>query len=338
MPSLSPRENFLRALNHEETEYVPFVYPGNDMSVSDIAYCGFWGLSSDVGNADSNFIDGFGVPWEGSESTGGAVMPAPGKFILKDVTQWKKSITIPNLENYDLDKMVADAAGFFTVDRDRQALAFMNTTGVWNRLAALMGFEEALVAILEEPEACNELFTAITDYKVQLAEKAAKYFKPDIFYAYDDIATELNLFMSPQTYRSLIQPHHKRFFTAIRNFGMIPVHHICGRAEICVEDYIDAGAAAWSSVQPTNDIAALLDKYGDRLAFEGGYDTTGKPGCPDVTPEEVVAEVERCFRDYGNKKGFIFAPFLVTSFDRDYIEKLNLIMLETTNRLRFGNP
>ncbi|MDR1179481.1 MAG: hypothetical protein LBK44_03155 [Spirochaetales bacterium] len=328
MPSLSPRENYLRVLNHQEAEYVPFIN-------TDLAWCGYMKLNSDVGNEDSNFVDGFGVPWVGSESTGGAMMPAPGKFILKDVTQWKKTVAIPDLEQYDWKKMAEEEEAFFKIDREKQVVEFVNTTGVWNRLAALMGFEEALVAILEEPEACNELFTAITDYKVKLAEKAAKYFKPDIFCAYDDIATELNLFMSPQTYRSLIQPHHKRYFSAIRNCGMIPLQHICGRAESCVEDYIDAGAAGWNSIQPTNDIAGLLDKYGDRFVFEGGYDSTGKPGRPYATPEEVEAEIERCFREYGGKKGFVFAGGVMNPYDSAHAETLMQVVLATTNRLRF---
>jgi hypothetical protein len=60
--------------------------------------------------------------------------------------------------------------------------------------------------------------------------------------------------------------------------GMIPIQHTCSHAELCVEDYIETGAKAWNGVQTSNDIVALLGKYGDRFCFDGGYNTTGKPG------------------------------------------------------------
>jgi uroporphyrinogen-III decarboxylase len=261
-------------------------------------------------------------------------MPVPREFILKDVTQWKKTISLPDVEGFDWQKFAEQEYALFNINRDTQVLHFLSTTGVWERIAALMGFEEAMIAMLEEPEACNELFTAITDYKIKVAEKAAKYYKADVFVYFDDIATERNLFMSPETYRTLIKPHHKRLSNAIKNFGMIPVQHTCGHAELCVEDYIETGADAWHMVQPSNDIAGILDKYGDKFSIEGGFDTTGKPGYPGASIEEVIAEVERCFRDYGDKKGFIFSGFLLGAVEK--VEEKYAAITETVNRLRFA--
>jgi uroporphyrinogen-III decarboxylase len=116
---------------------------------------------------------------------------------------------------------------------------------------------------------------------------------------------------------------------------MIPIQHTCGHAELCVEDYIETGAEAWNSVQPSNDIATILDKNGGKFCIEGGYDTTGKPGRTDATVDDVVAEVERCFREYGSKKGFIFAGILVASVGDATAGAKNAAMFETANRLRF---
>jgi uroporphyrinogen-III decarboxylase len=329
MSSLSPRENYLRALRHEETEYVPLVFfpTGGDIAITGLL------SPTDQGNESTEFRDGFGVRWETSESAPGGRLPAPGEFILKDVTKWKKTITLPDLERHDWQKFAEQEYAMFNVNRDTQALNFFGSTGVWERLAALMGFEEAMIAMIEEPEACNELFTAITDYKIRLAEKAAKYYRADTFVNFDDIATERNLFMSPDTYRSLIKPHHKRLNDAIKNLGMIPIQHTCGHAELCIEDYIETGAAAWNSVQPSNDIAGILDRYGDKISLEGGFDTTGKPSRPGASLEEVIAEVERCFQDYGGKKGFIFSGILLGAVEK--IEEKNTAIVETVNRLRF---
>jgi uroporphyrinogen-III decarboxylase len=143
-----------------------------------------------------------------------------------------------------------------------------------------MGFEGAMIAMMEEPEAVYELLTAITDYKIALAKKVAKYYRADTFTHVDDIATERSLFMSPETYRQLIKPQHTRLNKAVRDLGMIPIQHTCGHAEICVEDYIETGADAWNMVQTSNDIVSLLDKYGNKFCFEGGFDMNGRPQPP----------------------------------------------------------
>jgi hypothetical protein len=333
MPSLSPRENYLRTLRHEENEYMPLF-----LGLGPAADATFVGVLSptDWGQEFAGWVDGFGVRWVTTDFAVGGKIPAPGEFILKDVTRWKKDITIPDVEKYDWQKFAEQECALFNIDRDKQALCFLANAGVWERFAALMGFEDAMIALIEEPEACNELFTAITDHKIRLAEKAAKYYKADVFINFDDIATERNLFMSPETFRNLIKPHWKRLHNAVKNLGMIPVQHICGYAETCIEDYIETGAAGWNSTQPTNDVAGILDKYGDRFCIEGGWDTNGKPSQPGSTIEDVEAEVERCFREYGGKKGFIFFPMILASTDMKDSDAKNTVMLETANKLRFA--
>ena len=112
--------------------------------------------------------------------------------------------------------------------------------------------------------------------------------------------------MSPDTYRKLIKPHHKRLNDEIINLGMKPIFHCCGRAEDIIEDMIDCGYVAWTSVQPTNDIASLLKNYGDKISILGGYDTNGPPGMYDQPEELARAEVRRCIDEYGQYKGYVF--------------------------------
>lgn len=237
------------------------------------------------------------------------------------------------MNDYNWEKWAAEK---LTFDVDKVGSGFAASCGVWERLAALMGFEEAMIAIVEEPEAVNELFTAITDYKIALAEKVKKHYKTVVFTNHDDIATERNLFVSPEIYRTVIMPHHTRLHAAVRNMDMIPVQHICGKAERCIEDYIESGANGWSAVQPTNDLAGLLDKYGDRFCFEGGFNGNGKPGQSTATVDEVVAEVERCFKDYGGKKGWIFAGGPLASKSDAGVQERSAAVNKTVDRLRFA--
>jgi hypothetical protein len=331
MPSLSPKENYLRALRHEETEYVPIMAfgPGGDAS---------WvGVFNPIekGQQAFNMTDGYGVPYSLSDAAVGGMIPTPGKFLLKDITRWKKNVTFPKVKSYDWQKLKDEEFALFGFDPDKIATSFLAGTGVWERLAALMGFEEAMVAMIEEPEACYDFFTAVTDIRIQEAEIAATVYHTDCYTNFDDIATERQLFMSPDTYRTLIKPHHKRLNDAIKNLGMIPIQHTCGHAELCIEDYIETGAAAWNAVQASNDVASLLDTYGDKFCLEGCFDSTGKPGHVDSTVADVVAETERCFREYGQKKGFIFMAALVARAGEDETQKKNAAIMEAAHRLRY---
>jgi hypothetical protein len=296
---LSPRENLLRVLNHEEAEYVP-------CGLIDMTFTGF-SAPFEKGPPGGG-RDAFGVRWSVSDAGSSQPLPAPGEFILTDISAWKKQIAIPNPDDFDWEKDAErDLAPY---DTNTVVVDYGSGNGVFERLAAFMGFEEALAAMWEEPDAVNELFSAITDFKIKVAEKAKKYYRADSFTNYDDIATERNLFMSPETYRSLIKPHHKRLYDAVRNLDMIPIQHTCGHAEAVIGDLAEIGSAAWTSVQPSNDIKGLLQKYGGRIALMGGYDTTGRPSHSDASAEEIRAEVERCYREYGPyRSSYVFFGF-----------------------------
>ena len=83
-----------------------------------------------------------------------------------------------------------------------------------------------------------------------------------------------------------------------------------GHAEELVEDFIDCGWACWSSVQVSNDIEHLIETYGDRFGFVGGFDSNGPVARESATPEEVDAEVVRCLDTYGKyHRGYCFFGF-----------------------------
>jgi hypothetical protein len=92
-------------MRHEENEYVPLWDTGG--AASDAVMVGVF-TPTDEGQPSTGFVDGFGVRWVASESAGGAQIPAPGEFILKDVTRWKKDITIPDVEKYDWQKLAEE--------------------------------------------------------------------------------------------------------------------------------------------------------------------------------------------------------------------------------------
>ena len=301
MPPFDFKANYLKFMQHEDTPFVPNECVGNKI----LGFGAVNGPAIEKGGYDGS-PDGFGVHWVCPDTGGGAAIPKPGEFILEDITEWREKVTIPKASEFDWE---AEAAKELEgVDRSQNVIAFGFGNGVFERVAALMGFEEALISMAMEPEETYALMEAITDYKIEALDYIKKYYNPDCVTYYDDVATERDMFMSPKAYREIIKPHHKRFAQACIDRGMMPIYHCCGHAEAIVEDMIDCGWVAWSSVQPSNDICALIEKYGRQINFIGGWDSTGKPGTPDATHEDIVAETKRVYDTYG-KYGYGFSFF-----------------------------
>ena len=308
------KANYINFLEHKPTSLVPNSFVGNKV----MGFGALNGPSIEKGNQFGDPIDGFGIKWEYPSTGGGAAIPNVNYTVMDDICDWREKVHIPDPSKFDWKasyEMECKMIG--APDREHETVDFGFGNGVFERLAALMNFEDALIAMATDPEEVNALFTAITDYKIESLDYIIDAYHPDTITYFDDVATQRAMFMSPQVYRELIKPHHKRFAQECIKRGIKPIYHCCGHAEDIVEDMIDCGWAAWSSVQISNDICGLIEKYGDKIGFVGGYDTTGRPAMVDATPEEVRAEVKRCLDTYGKyHKGYCFFGFrYVNSLD-----------------------
>ena len=286
---MNPRENYLALLAHEDTDYMP-------CWLTDAAVCGSQLETFENGPVEGG-LDGFGNGWIPTSSAGGQPALDPTIVPISDVCDWESQIIIPDPDDFDWEGLAQKQLG--AVDRSMKVVEYHSWNSVFLRFTHLLGFEEALCAMVEEPEASGDLMDAIVDHKIRLLERAKRYFDPDTYVHYDDVATEKMTFMSPEAYRDLIKPRHKRLNQAAADMGIVPQQHCCGYCTEIVPDFIEEGAATWQAAQPSNDIAQIIRDLGDRLSVIGGYDTQGRPGAFDVTDEEIVAEVDRCIDAYG---------------------------------------
>lgn len=312
---LTPKENYMLAMQHKPTQWVPIrkidcKTSGNEQWI-------------EKGDA-SHERDIFGVKWVRPEAGGGQPVTDPHEHLLNSETivDFEHILKKPDLDRYDFKSNAEQVLS--RIDRDQFAYEFQSGDGPYERMSALMGFEEALVAMALEPEACAALCQWIVDYKIQVIERVAEYYHPDYWTNFDDVATQLNPFMSVESYREIILPATKRYYDAVIDAGMVPITHCCGHAEPILESMIESGAQAWSSVQPCNDIVSLLKEYGNRFTFIGGFDSTGPAGMPDASDEQIAAEVKRCIDTYGPYTGYIFMGFRTanTSNPQDILNEM----------------
>ena len=283
---MNRKDNMMALYHHQSHDHIPTFF--------DFANVG--GDAEEFENGPrggDGGLDWFGMEWRRNAAGGGGGTPAPGKIILPDVTEWKKYVHFPDVTKYDWQAQ-ADVQ-LANVDRNEKVVDYGCWNGQFLRLVDLMSMVEGLMAFVEEPEACAELLRAITDYRISTLEYIKKYFDPDIVTIYDDFAHERGLFISPETYRELVAPEHKRWSDAVRSYGMIPDMHVCGKPEQVVPGFVDEGFEAWQVVQPENDIVALQKTCGDKLAFIGCWDFQAKWIQPGQVPTEE--EIRQLVRD-----------------------------------------
>ena len=132
-----------------------------------------------------------------------------------------------------------------------------------------MGTCNALIAMLEEPEAVAEFFDAHTKFRLKVIDKVAEYYKPDIIINGDDVCSGSGLFFSKNMYDELIAPYEKLYASHAINKGLIVEHHICGNCMDIIEDIVNTGASIWQTAQPMNNLNAIEKKFGDRILTHG---------------------------------------------------------------------
>jgi hypothetical protein len=123
-----------------------------------------------------------------------------------------------------------------------------------------------------------------------------------------DFGTQNAPFISPDAYRELFQPFHKRVNGWVhRNTNWKCFMHSCGSVEPLISDIIDAGFDILNPVQTSAagmDPRSLKSKYGDRIVFWGGLVDSQK-----TLPFGTVDEVSRMARErlaiFGNGGGYV---------------------------------
>lgn len=296
---MTKREQLLQVYAHKNIGYVPNFFTDFDF------------LKPETMNerAEAGGKDWFGVEWEFVPLVL-AAMVKPGTKVLTDITKWREQVHFPDLDAIDWEAAAKkETAGW---DRENKISYLMLINGMFERTHALMGFEDAFMAMYDEPEEYQALVDAITDYKVKLIEIMEKYYKPDVLCFHDDYGANDRMLMSPDLWRQFFKAPLKRVIDAAHKVGIIYEHHSCGYIEPIFDELVELGIDAIDPLQITNPIRQLKNKYEHRLTFVGGYDTQNVYDRPGVTEEEIREETKRTMDLMAPGGSFVAFPLTVT--------------------------
>jgi len=322
---MTSKERVLRAIQHQETDRVPFGIFGTSfeneerirravgMATLEAMYrqlgidvWHFWGPLQYTGRQryyDGEKADYWGITqaaYDDGDSSHQCPLAETSSVDEVESYQW------PSVDDFvcgDFEKRV-DAHAEFAVDAGLWAPIFHN-------VAWLCGFENALANLAVEPEVSKAIIRHITDFWIDYVKKLLECCKGkvDIVQNCNDFGTQSGLIMSAAMFREFFKPELRRLYDVIKSYGAKVMQHSCGAISEIIPDFIEIGADIINPVQVSAkgmDMEALTRKYGAQVTFYGGIDTQ------HILPEGPIQHIRDTTREtidlFGQNDGFILGP------------------------------
>ena len=285
---LTPRQNFLETIRGgsperfvNQYEYMTMLFDPIIMHCSNMVMPGQT-LKNDWG-VTITFEPGTPGPFP---------LNSPELNVIKDISTWRDDLKAPDPWSYPEEEwaMLQKMAQMWNPEETFGA-AFV-FPGIFETMHHLMGMEETLVALLEEPDECRELIELLADWEIECAKAKIEHLHPDMLFHHDDFGSQQNSFFPADLFEELFVPAYKRVYGFWRDNGVeVIVHHSDSYAANLVPGMIEMGADVWQGACTTNDIPGLLEKYGPQLSIHSGMDS-GKFDEPNWSEEKIRAGLE----------------------------------------------
>lgn len=320
---MTRKERVLAALNHQETDIVPYFAEFTEQEADNMAaylgekdfeknwglhlhYIQYWGWPTEREDKPEHFIDDFGVEWNrsGADKDIGMVdipmFPDPEEDIQY------------TFQTVDEARLRAEYQHLVETKEDRFCMAGFGFS-MFERSWSLMGMENVLMRMLMDPESLEELYDQICEYNLHLIDIALEYDIDGVYFG-DDWGQQKGMIMGPDHWRQFIKPRMKRMYDRVHSKGKYVFQHSCGDCSEILGDLVEIGLNCYQTFQPEiYDIEAVKRDYGDKLTFWGGIST--QQLLVQASPEQVQAETVRIMKIMKNGGGYIAAPTHAVAFD-----------------------
>lgn len=173
-------------------------------------------------------------------------------------------------------------------------------SGMWSCffhvVADFFGMENYFVKMHTDPE----IVEAVTEHVVNFyCEATDLFFKAigdqvDTFFFGNDFGTQLDLLISPDSFRKFVLPGFKRLIQVAKKYNKKVLLHSCGSIYKVIPLLIDAGIDALHPLQAKArdmDAVTLAREFKNHIAFVGGVDT--QELLINAKPQEIKNEVYR---------------------------------------------
>lgn len=309
---MNPKANLVKALAHDEPEWVPTPMVDGSMTV----------VTHDLEEYPSGGgIDDWGVKWKQGEEESGAGVPVTHPIQKPEEIE---SYPFPDPEKPGLMEPALEAIP--NIDRDRTIVFGDNGWGLFERAWILVGMDRFLMWMYREPEAVKQLLDKITEVKLRITERLIDEVGVDGVRYGDDWGGESQLMMGPDLWRKFIKPRQKLLYSSCNEEDRLVMQHADGHIEEIIPDLIKIGLDLLNPLQPEcNNVQAVGRKYGGQLSFHGAV---GSRILDKGTPSEVRNEVKNRIDQLSTGGGYVLAPAHAYSYSEENIEAFRKAAIE----------
>ncbi|NLL82888.1 MAG: hypothetical protein GX230_01435 [Lentisphaerae bacterium] len=325
---MTAAERFTRMYQHQEADRIPVIDLPWSATIErwqsegmpcDIDYCDFFGLDKVVHYLPDNspryeaktieetdeyhiYTSSWGVTqksWKHMAST-----PEFLDFTIKDRESWSqaKERMTPTRDRINWSYLADNYPRW-------QREGYWIEGGLWFGFDVThswaVGTERVLMALVEDPEWCIDMFGHYLQVGLSLLDQMweAGYRFHCISWP-DDMGYKNNQFFSLQTYRDLLKPFHKQAVAWAHAKGIKARLHSCGNITPFIPELVEIGMDGLNplEVKAGMDPLHIKHRYGKDLLLHGGINAVLWD-----KPEQIRAEMAAVIPELKKGGGYIFS-------------------------------
>jgi uroporphyrinogen decarboxylase len=315
MQRMNHKQRLLAAIDHETTDRTP-IWLGCPHGDSRAALYAHFGVNSnlELQSAVDDDMRWFPIGWQHPEGKPG-LDPRGGK---PKISHNQPGIFADTVDVAEVERAYWPDPQYADVESVRAAIAPWKDThaifsGVWapffHNAGDYFGMDNYFVKMHTDPAVVEAVTEHIVDYYYGINEIAFSQIADDVDVMFfgNDFGTQLNTFVSPESFRKFILPGMKRLTDQARRFGLRVALHSCGSVYRVIPDLINIGVEALHPIQAkasNMEAERLKREFGDDLCFIGGIDT--QELLCNGTAQQVRDEVRRIVDVFGT--GIVVSP------------------------------
>lgn len=176
--------------------------------------------------------------------------------------------------------------------------------GVFVRSWRLLGMENLMVQMFDDPDFVHRVARMVTDYSLEQLDMLIDA-GLDVLVVEDDIADKHAPLVSPVKYREFIKPYNMELVQRAHARGIKAVTHSDGNLWPLLDIILETGYDGLNPLEPQAgmELKKVKEYCGERLCLIGNIDCVDL--LPNGTPEQVEEAVRRAIADAAAGGGYI---------------------------------
>lgn len=312
---MTRRETVIAALQHKETEHIPFhaefthqedeavaKYTGDpdfyDKYGGYLHYWQYWGYPTEREDKKGYFTDDYGVTWNRSGADKDIGVIDKPVIDRPDISLYSEPVINEKRIREDCERLLSSK-------QDKFCFAGIGFS-MFERLWSYVGMEDALVYMITEPEFVHALLDKILECNLKVLDIFNEYPFDGIYFG-DDWGQQKGMIMGPKLWREFIKPRMAVMYKHAKKNGKFVFQHSCGDIQEIFPDLIEIGLDCYQTVQPEiYNLLKIKKEYGEKLCFWGGIST--QQALPTLKPSEIAEVIKETVEIMHSGGGYILAP------------------------------